>query len=112
MTVTSAGDFCWFLGHIAYWAYEGPGCDTIVASGVIPFVFALIARHITVKDIVSAGCYALYGLADYGSTDVRKVLIDVTDCVTILKAAQASQFDRYDDRHGGWAAAVLKKLGL
>jgi hypothetical protein len=110
VSVTSAGDFCGFINNIAYNA-EGPGCDVIVASGVIPLVFALIARHITVKDVVYAGCWALYRLAEYGSADVRKVLIDVTDCETILKAAQASGFDKTWDGSSR-AAKVLKKLGL
>ena len=104
VSVTSAGDFCGLIDRIAYYA-EGPGCDAIAASGVIPLVFALIARHITVKDVVSNGCWALYYLAKKGSADVRKVLIDVTDCETILKAAQASG-------HASIAAGVLKKLGL
>jgi hypothetical protein len=112
VTVTSAGDFCEFIGNVAYTA-EGPGCDAIAASGVIPLVFALIARHITVGPVVKAGCRALYQLAYYGSADVRKVLIDVTDCETILKAAQASRLDgKFSDSGRSVAAHALEKLGL
>ena len=111
VSVTSAGNFCCFINNIAMYA-EGPGCDAIAASGVIPLVFALIARHITVKDVVYWGCWALYDLAVWGSADVRKVLIDVTDCETILKAAQASGFDKPYAGHEGYVAYVLKKLGL
>jgi hypothetical protein len=113
VSVTSAGVFCGFINNIADKA-EGPGCDAIAASGVIPLVFALIARHITVRDVVFWGCAALHWLARNGSADVRKVLIDVTDCETILKAAQASGFDKGWPDHKGYAADVLKKpkLGL
>jgi hypothetical protein len=112
VTVTSAGSFCWFIHYIANNA-EALGCDAIAASGVVPLVFALIARHITVKEVVYAGCAALWYLAKNSKSGVRKVMIDVTDCEAILKAAQASLFDKasWGDR-GSFAVKVLKRLGL
>jgi hypothetical protein len=109
VSVTSAGDFCGFINRIA-WRAKRPGCDAIAASGVIPLVFALIARHITVKDVVYAGCDALSRLAANFSADDRSILIDVTDCETVLRAARASGLD--GDYDGSIAADVLNKLGL
>ncbi len=112
VTVNSAGDFCEFALNIAFHAKES-GCTVLAASGVIPFVFALIARHITVKNVVLAGCRALFQLAFYGGARVKQALIDVPECETILKDAQASGLDKkpYGDR-SSVAANLLKALGL
>jgi hypothetical protein len=106
VSAQSAVPFCDFVWNVALYA-EGCGCDAIVASGVIPLLFAIIARHVNAKDVVPTGCGALFRLVENGNESVKRALREVCDCESILRAAQVSGFDLNGD-----AVHVLKKLGL
>ncbi len=111
LSTASAGRFCEILRNIA-WHAEAPGCEVIRQAGVLPLLFALLTRHIAEQDVVFLACRALYLIAYYGSPDVKAAMGVVPDFVSILKTAQASEFDKDFFHPSGHVADLLSVLGV
>jgi hypothetical protein len=107
VTVKSTVDFCTLVRNIAYYA-EASGCNVIHEAGVIPLLFALIARRITDADVVLPGCIAVLHLARNGSAEVKASMRSIPDYAGILNAAEASGFEKHDGE--SIAALALKAL--
>jgi hypothetical protein len=89
--------------------YSGAsGCDVVMSAGCIPVIVECLRRWPAdgPKGVVHYTCWALYNLAEKGSSSVRTAIKSVPGIQAMLEAAKESRLEV------GAAARALRKLRL